>query len=366
MAESDTANSGSRNKPINTPEDPATTSILKTVIDFSICFFGLQISYLMWGTMQEAIMDTQFNATPRVPSGKFPSATFCVFSNRFLAIILSAIACYWKYKSLQLPIPFLSFAPCSLSNTLSSWSQYQALSYVSFSLQTIFKSTKILPVMAMGIILKGASYPIIEYVEAVLITVGVTTFSLSKSNWESADPKYEYLGVLLLCSYVLSDSFTSQWQSRLYREYGKIDQYQMMFGVNSFSIIITALALLVSGDLPLVIEFMQYNPTVLYYNIITAVTSATGQFAVYYTIKRFGPVVFTVIMTTRQMLSIVISNYLFDHKMTVQMYVGAALVFCVILYSTYRQFKEKKATSSKKASTTDIKDIEMPTTRSNS
>jgi solute carrier family 35 (adenosine 3'-phospho 5'-phosphosulfate transporter), member B2 len=101
-------------------------------------------------------------------------------------------------------------------------------------------------------------------------------------------------------------------------------------------------ALLFSGELPELIMFLQYNPDALYYNIITAICSTTGQFAIFYTIKRFGPDVFTVIMTTRQMLSIVVSNYIFNHSMTLQSYVGAFIVFSVISYAIYRKIREKQ------------------------
>lgn len=317
-----------------------TSSFLWKVVDFFVCFFSLQFSYLVWGMMQELIMNTTFNSTPMTPSGKFPSATFCVFSNRFLAIIVSGVACWFYHGTLTSPAPLLSFTPCALSNTISSWSQYQALSFVSFSLQTIFKSTKIIPVMLMGTVLKGTKYSTAEYLEALGITVGVTIFSLSKSNWSSSSTAaYEVLGFLLLCCYVVSDSFTSQWQSKLYKDYGKVDHFQMMYGVNVSSIIITSLALLLSGEVFTVIEFMRYNPLALYYNIVTAITSTTGQFAIYYTIKKFGPIVFTVIMTTRQMLSIVFSNYMFGHHMTWQSYLGSIIVFSVIGLSTYRQYK---------------------------
>lgn len=106
---------------------------------------------------------------------------------------------------------------------------------------------------------------------------------------------------------------------------------------------------MLSGELPQLIEFLLYNPSAFYYNIITAICSTTGQFAIFYTIKRFGPDVFTVIMTTRQMLSIVVSNYLFDHTMSVQSYVGAGIVFGVISYSIYRKIQDKQAKDAAKA-----------------
>ena len=340
---------------------------------------GLQVSYLVWGIMQELIMDSTYEATPHNPTGKFPSATFCVFSNRFLAIIVAAIVCRIQHGTVQSSAPLWYFTPCALSNTISSWSQYQALSFVSFSLQTLFKATKVIPVMVMGRLLKGTQYSAVEYLEAVLITGGVAMFSLSSRESKKgadADGSFgvEAAGFMLLTSYVMSDSFTSQWQSRIYRDYGKIDHYHMMcvcvllapllcssprsapphppcpwplrslprYGVNCSSIIFTVLALVFSGDLPRVIEFMMYNPTALWYNVLTAITSTTGQIAIFYTIKRFGPVVFTIIMTTRQMMSIVLSTILFGHKISGGGVIGALCVFAAIFHSVYRQTKEKK------------------------
>ena len=41
--------------------------------EFALSFFGLLISYVTWGIMQELIMNTQFNPSAMVPSGMFPS-----------------------------------------------------------------------------------------------------------------------------------------------------------------------------------------------------------------------------------------------------------------------------------------------------
>jgi adenosine 3'-phospho 5'-phosphosulfate transporter B2 len=306
----------------------------KTIIEFAGCFVALQVSYLMWGIMQELIMTTKFEPTPRSPEGMFPSATFCVFSNRVLAIMVAAVACMYLHGTVKSSAPLSSFTPCALSNTVSSFSQYKALSYVSFSLQTLFKSMKVIPVMLMGKFLKGTTYSVSAYVEAIVISMGVSVFSFGSERDPSKDATQEtdLLGFCLLCGYVLSDSFTSQWQSRIYRDYGKIDHFHMMFGVNVSAIIITIAAMIVGGDLPVVIEFMVYNPNALWYNVLTAITSTTGQMAIFYTIKRFGPIAFTIIMTTRQMLSILLSNMLFGHSMTLQMWFGALLVFLAVFH----------------------------------
>jgi solute carrier family 35 (adenosine 3'-phospho 5'-phosphosulfate transporter), member B2 len=308
---------------------------------FLVCFIGLQASYLTWGYMQELIMTTVFTPTASAPDGRFPSAAFCVFSNRFLAVIVAMICVRIKHGSIfgNNVAPLLAFTPCAISNTTSSWSQYASLKYVSFPVQTVFKSSKIIPVMLMGKLLKGTAYPWIQYLEAFLITVGVAVFSVASKS-SGSDTTTEIKGLLFMLCYVCSDSFTSQWQSRLYQNYGKksIDQYQMMLGVNTSAIIITTVGLVITGDIFKVYEFLLVNPHALGYNIITAITSATGQLFIFYTIKEFGPIVFTVIMTTRQMFSITLSAMIFKHQIGALALVGAIIVFGVLFYQTRKSY----------------------------
>lgn len=310
------------------------------------CFTGLQASYLTWGYMQELIMTKNFEPTPSVPDGKFPSAAFCVFSNRFLAVIVGAISCRLKHGAFfaNNVAPVYSFIPCALSNTLSSWSQYASLKFVAFPVQTVFKSSKIIPVMMMGKVLKGTTYPFGQYIEALLITIGVAIFSLS-SKTSDHNNTTQVIGLLFMTMYICCDSFTSQYQHKIYESYGKsnVDQYQMMLGVNSCAILITTAGLIITGDFPIVHEFLQMNPLAFRYNVITAITSATGQLFIFYTIKEFGPIVFTIIMTTRQLFSITISCIIFGHTISPISFLGAGLVFSVIFYQIRRKYLARMA-----------------------
>ena len=220
--------------------------------------------------------------------------------------------------------------------------QIFSLKYVSFPVQTVFKSSKIIPVMVMGKFLKGTQYPLSQYGEALLITVGVAIFSIaSKSSTNKAET--EISGLIFLLMYVCFDSFTSQWQDKIYTQYGRpnVDAYQMMLGVNVSAICITTAGLIITGDFPVVWEFLAANPLVLRYNIITAITSASGQLCIFYTIKEFGPIVFTVIMTTRQMFSICISAVVFGHSISVIAFLGAVVVFGVLFYQIRRKYNAK-------------------------
>jgi solute carrier family 35 (adenosine 3'-phospho 5'-phosphosulfate transporter), member B2 len=186
-------------------------------------------------------------------------------------------------------------------------------------------------------LLNRKSYPVSEYVEAILITGFVTLFTLSERNspsdHESNDSSF---GVMLLAVYLACDSFTSQWQSKVYKSYG-IDQYQMMLGVNIWSMIMTGFTLYQSGDFFSSFAFILADPTALLHMVVLSITSATGQLFIFYTIKEFGPVVFTIMMTIRQIFSLFISLLLFGHSMGATGWFSIAGVFIVVGNRIYRK-----------------------------
>lgn len=200
------------------------------------CFLGLQVSYVTWGYLQERVMTQEY------ANGKFSSSAFLVFENRVFALFLAmAIVLYNRSngRASTGDAPLQVYIPSSLSNSISSWSQYEALKYVSFPSQVLSKSCKIIPVMLVGILVNHKSYPLIEYFEAILISSGATIFTLfGKAPSHSSNKNDSYVGIGLLLTYLFCDSFTSQWQSRIYKKHG-IDQYQMMLGVNFWSIVLT-------------------------------------------------------------------------------------------------------------------------------
>jgi len=301
---------------------------------FVMCVIGLQASYITWGVLQERVMTTEYEGDEG--GEMFPSATFCVFSNRVMAIMLGAVLMRIDQGNWTFSAPLYMFAPAAFSNTLSSYGQYEALHYVSFPLQTLSKSTKVIPVMLMGKILNGRSYPWVEYGEAVVISVGVSIFALGGTS-KDGSPETAWQGVAMLLMYVLCDSFTAQYQSRVFKSGTyNVSQFEMMLAINAWAILFTFAALLVSGEWWITLDFLGRHPSAIWENVGIAVTSATGQLCIFYTIKNFGPVVFTLIMTTRQIFSMVVSSILFVHPMGVAAVIGALMVFTTLFVRARR------------------------------
>ncbi|CBJ27721.1 solute carrier family 35, member B1 [Ectocarpus siliculosus] len=311
------AESGVGAKSLEVDFEPVAPQREETPMQKGILLFlatvGLLGSYVTWGFMQEMVKNKMYGKTDSFAGEKFPSDVFLVFGNRLLAMVVAA-------GMVMLPLrrepaggwapqaPWLSFAPCSLSNVMSSFCQYRALNFISFPMQVVSKSCKVVPVMLVGKFVHGKSYPWVEYLEAVAIAMGVSLFSLSQSDGpkDGEETHTNLYGIFFIASYLVCDSFTSQWQDRIFKKH-KIDQYQMMFGVNCFSILFTTTSLLWDGGFAESFRFLSTYPAALYHVVTLSVTSATGQLFIFYTIKKFGPIIFTIIMTTRQMVSLVVS-----------------------------------------------------------
>jgi len=307
----------------------------------AFCFFGLQVSYILWGLVQENLMTKDYGG-----AGKFKSSAFCVFGNRFLALLISLVIVMFnrirqKKAVSDFSVPFvMAFAPSSLSNTISSWAQYEALKYISFPTQVLSKSCKIIPVMLVGILLHRKSYPHIEYIEATLITLSVSLFTFFEREAPLDSTHHDSsFGVSLLALYLVCDSFTSQWQSKVFKQY-HIDQYQMMLGVNIWSMLMTAVNLYQSGEFFTSFAFILADSTALLHMVVLSITSATGQLFIFYTIKEFGAVVFTIMMTTRQVFSLFISLVLFGHTIGMVGWLSIVSVFGILFFRIYRGGKD--------------------------
>lgn len=312
------------------------------------CFAGLQGSYLTWGILQEKIMTLDY------PSGdgaveRFTDSQFLVFVNRILAFALAGLYVL-ATKQPTHRAPLSSYSYCSFTNIMSSWCQYEALKYVSFPTQVLAKASKIIPVMLMGKLVSRRSYEFYEYVSAVVISVGMTLFMLSSATGRDSSATITTLsGVVILAGYVAFDSFTSNWQSELFRRH-HMSPTQMMCGVNLFSCLLTTASLLQQGSFITSFQFALRHHRFLFDIALLSLTSATGQLFIFFTISKFGAIVFVIMMTIRQGLAILLSCIIYHHAISATGVVGVVLVFVALflrLYSDHRmrQLKRRQKTA---------------------
>lgn len=278
---------------------------------------------------------------------RFKDSQFLVFVNRILALLVAGIyVCSTSQPRHVAPVYKYSYS--SISNVLSSWCQYEALKFVSFPTQVLAKSSKVIPVMLMGKIVSNKTYPWHEYFTATLLSAGVSVFLLSKDEpGHTHTTQTTVAGIIILAGYMGFDSFTSNWQSELFSSY-KMSSFQMMVGVNFFSSLFTLGSMVFRGTLLSNLAFLLNHSEFLFHAVVLSICSAVGQLFIFYTIKQFGPLVFTLIMTTRQALSIFISCVVYGHSMDLQAVLGVLLVFTSLFLRMYfnqraRQLKQAAA-----------------------
>ncbi|XP_037072061.1 adenosine 3'-phospho 5'-phosphosulfate transporter 1-like [Pollicipes pollicipes] len=315
---------------------PRERSPLRQALVLMFCVAGLLGSYLSWGVLQEKIMTKEYdNGTPE--RGRFSDSQFLVFVNRVFALLLSAlyllVVRHQRHRA-----PLYKYSYCSFSNIMSSWCQYEALKFVSFPTQVLAKASKIIPVMLMGKVVSKNKYEYFEYVVAILISIGMTFFLMGATEEKNKGTVTTFSGILILIGYMVFDSFTSNWQNALYKEYS-VSSVQMMCGVNLFSCLFTTVSLLQQNGFVSSAHFMVKYPTFMFDCMMLSVFSAAGQMFIYYTISQFGAVVFTIIMTMRQGLAILISCLLYQHAISPTGVVGILIVFSAIFFRIFSSFR---------------------------
>ncbi|XP_002130278.2 adenosine 3'-phospho 5'-phosphosulfate transporter 1-like [Ciona intestinalis] len=328
----------------------------KGCLKILICAAGLQVSYLTWGVIQERIMTQEYGKTDSSSGEKFSNSQFLVFVNRLLAVIVAGVYSF-IVRQPRHSCPLYKFSYASFSNIMSSWCQYEALKFVTFPTQVLGKACKVIPVMLMGKLISGNVYELYEWITATMLSVGISMFLFFQSgqhgnNVHVSEETYSSLvgtssGIVLMLGYMMFDSFTSNWQGSLFKTH-KMSSVQMMFGVNLFSCIFTSCSLLEQGGFIEAAQFMMRHWDFAMHSVILSICSAVGQLFIFYTISEFGAVVFTIIMTVRQAIAILLSCVIYGHPVTVMGLLGILVVFLALflrIYARSRKTTLKQAAS---------------------
>merc|ERR1719499_2865823 len=124
-----------------------------------------------------------------------------------------------------------------------------------------------------------------------------------------------------------------------------------MMGVNIFS---ASFSLMTSApDIVSTLDFFRTHPQIMFHAGLMSMCSGTGQLFIFYTIQRFGAVVFAVAMTARLIISVLLSVVWFQHPINSLGFVGMAITFVALIVRVdmkRRAVKKKQAARAAAAS----------------
>lgn len=326
------------------PRTPTPTLLL------AICVGGIYGCFLAWGYLQEKLTTTDYrDGTIKRKGGGGssssglgggagePPALFEFFI--FMNLIQSLIACccaavYASFKGVDLSaarVPRdlgLLYLSVGLTSALASPFGYSSLAYINFPTLTLSKSCKLVPVMAVQVLVYRKRYPWYKYLSVALITAGVSSFFLlqpSKGDDFAANSLY---GLLLVTANLLLDGFTNSTEDVIFSRH-RISSTQLMFFLNLAQAFLMALYLLNpwNPELSAVFHFFTAYPQSLVDLLVFSLAGALGQMVVFFTLEQFGALTLVTITVTRKLFSIVLSIVAFQHHMSLAQIVSVCVVF---------------------------------------
>ncbi|KAI5666097.1 hypothetical protein M9H77_15950 [Catharanthus roseus] len=303
---------------------------------------GIMSTLVIYGVLQEKIM--------RVPYGPnkeyFTYSLFLVFCNRITTSAVSAGVLLASKKALDPVAPLYKYCVVSVSNILTTTCQYEALKYVSFPVQTLAKCAKMIPVMIWGTVIMQKKYNMHDYMFAFLVMVGCSIFILFPSagdiNPYSKGRESTVWGVSLMIGYLGCDGFTSTFQDKLFKGYD-MEIHNQIFYTTLCSCFLSLTGLILQGNLLMAIDFVSRYHDCFFDILLLSTVATASQFFISYTIRTFGALTFATIMTTRQLVSILLSCVWFAHPLSWEQLIGAVIVFGTLYAKSFLKNKPKSS-----------------------
>jgi len=301
---------------------------------------GIILALLVYGLLQERIITLEYGGE------LFSYSVFLVFSNKVVAVVFAICMALAKGESLASQAPLWKYLTVSLSNVYASTCQYEALKYVSFAVQMLGKSFKMMPVMLWGIVISGKRYGVQDWMIAMCVTLGVTSFLLTGPVSSKASSGNSAVGFLLLLAFLVLDGFTSTMQEKLFKEHTTSKYNQMMY-INMFSSIVSLATLLVVGDLLPALAFCTEHPAFVADAVVLSGSAVSAQFFIYSQVKEFGALVYAATMNVRQVVSIMVSYATYHSSITLPQVASLLVVFGALFYKSFAGLLGDKADEKK-------------------
>lgn len=328
-----------------------------------LCIVSIYAAYLSWAILQERIATTPYGSDKKI----FRASLVLNTAQSLAATVTGSIYLLYKKWATDSSPPlgwatiypsrtiFCRFLLIAMTSSLASPFGYASLRYIDYPTQILGKSCKLLPVMALGVLVYGRRFPPHKYLVVGMVTTGVALFtfyngsSSSSSSSSRTQKDSSWWGLFLLSINLILDGLTNSTQDDMFRQFPtKITGPSMMVGLNALSTLLVSLFLAsgLTAELQQAHHFTTQHPRVIGDIALFALCGAFGQLAIFHTLERFGSLLLVTVTLTRKMFTMLLSVLWFNHPLTPGQYLGVALVFGGI--SAEALLKSKDSTSSAK------------------
>ncbi|SCU93020.1 LANO_0E02806g1_1 [Lachancea nothofagi CBS 11611] len=302
------------------------------------CVLGIYATFLTWSLVYEPLTTREW------PNSQAKFQAPCI-----VALVQAAVAAITGYLYLQrestnyttgefLRTNWRDLLAISFTQSVSSPLATHSLQYVDFLTYMLAKSCKLIPILAVHLMLYHTKISNDKKVVAVAVTFGVVLFNLGSRKPVSKSSHHEtsfITGFLPLALSLLLDGFTNATQDTLLkRNKASKDQKpitggHLMLGLNLCIVIwnLLYLAVLDPNQALKTKTMITQDPLIAYYLLTYAVCGALGQICIFYTLQEYGSLVLVMVTVTRKMFSMILSILVYGHHVSKLQWLGICIVF---------------------------------------
>ncbi len=296
--------------------------------------------FITWGYLQEKITSSFYLIGDVHAHWDFPTVLnlFMTMSATFSALMVEIFM-----QNDSVGVQYALFWRCAMTAALASPIGYQSLKYISYPMMILTKSSKHVPVMVVGKLFYRQNYEWYKYISVLMVCGGIGIFSVGKgfaNVVEQTNPSLEVsnvsnmiTGVVLVVLNLSLDGVTNNEQDKLFKTLNTTSM-QMMKYLNIWQAIY--LGLYLTGDLLIykstsniiqAFDMMSQSASLSIDIALFCICGCVGQIIMFGLIKEFGSLVWITVSVTRQLFTILLSVFIFNHTIKLSQWLGIAIVF---------------------------------------
>ncbi|KAJ1484854.1 UAA transporter [Baffinella frigidus] len=295
-----------------------------------IAICGIFGSFSYFALLQEDLFKKEYAGK------KFKSTFFMMVAERGVNALV-ALVFIMIFGGSGLKIPIADIFASGATQMLAMAASNEALRYVSYPTQVLGKSCKMVPVMLFGILIGGKykDYSLTDYIQVVLVTVGVVIFNfgapVKAGKGGGSDSTY---GLALIAASLALDGFTGGLQALPKPRTLKLEPSTLlsMLYTNLAGAIVALGFAALTGQIQEGLALCRASPEFVNALGAFSLCSALGQCFIYYTVTEFSPLLLATVTTTRKIFSTVYSVFRNpDNSLNQMQWSGCITVFVAII-----------------------------------
>jgi len=306
---------------------------------FLVAAVGIYGSYIYYGLLQEKLFSKDYTGKK---DEKFTySFAILLFQNIFSYLVAHAINRYY-YNLKKSAMDWKTEALIGGCNFGTMISANTALSFVSFPVQALMKSSKIVSILMVSLCFgAGKSYSKKQYLTGFIITLGIVLFNLLQSKGKG-DKETSFIGLGLLVFSLFCDGMLGTTQTEAKEKFGP-SAFDQMESSNKYTMLFTIVFSLVTFQMGPFFFFCYRYPAIIGDLVQVAMLGTIGQVFIFYTIFNFSPFVLSILTTTRKFFTVLASIAIYQHHVNTYQWMAILMVFAGVGMELLDGAKKKHA-----------------------